>query len=188
MKQKIHPTYRYDLRRIEEKVNLLNGHQSSKNRMRLVDAFMALYQENMAHRQASKIYDFSHKTLMSLINMPHSVCWGVEQDGAIIAVSIFISNGQEGVYFCNAATDEGRQYGKLLVWKSLEELQSQGITLVNLGGGITERDTLEQFKSRFGGFRHQTCAYKVIFQKNLYDQVCDVFQSKRFFPTYLQKN
>jgi Acetyltransferase (GNAT) domain len=179
MAKKLHPTHRYDVRKLEENVDVIINDPS------VLAALPILYKSTLALTQASPLYNFKDRTLEVLSALPGSICLGARRGDTILAIALFLSNGTQADYFCSAYMPEGRKYSKLLVWRALQHLASIGLDSVNLGGGVQEGDSLEQFKRRFGGHPLKTMNYKLIFDDVVYQKLSEETPESGYFPAYM---
>jgi hypothetical protein len=92
-------------------------------------------------------------------------------------------------YLFNAATNDGRDHARALIWEAMRRLGAAGIPVLNLSGGVSEGDGLDQFKARFGGARRETEALKIVFDEGMYAELCaaagvDPLDRAGYFPAY----
>ena len=72
---------------------------------------------------------------------------------------------------------------------TIEKLKEFGVERLNLGGGVREEDSLDQFKRRFGGEPLKGQVLKQVFDKEKYDYLRKTYCSEKFknsdyFPPY----
>lgn len=152
-------------------------------------AFIALYQHSIKQRHAARVYDFGEQAWQALLDSPHSLLISVEDKGEIQSTAIFLHDQKLIDYFMLASTDAGRQHTRGIIWHAIEYAQSHAYDWMNLGCGVKADDALTQFKSHFGSVPMMTYALKQIYQPNIYQQLCQQYQTNSvdltgFFPSY----
>ena len=178
-------THRYEIRRLlKTKENALVVERSC-----LRAGLVHLYPETIDRVNASSTYSFCKDTLESLAEMPGTVMFGVEEGGEIVAVTVFICTSVFGDYFLNASTHSGRKYTRLLVWSTILELKRRGVTWLNLGGGVQQADSLENFKRRFGGRKVLGQVLKQVLDREKYAYLMGKYgavghSEREYFPPY----
>jgi len=67
----------------------------------------------------------------------------------------------------------------LLLWEAARELKKNNVKKFHLGGGSNsdENNSLLEFKGRFSKSRYQFDIGKTIFNPNLYNKICDVWEA-----------
>ncbi|MEO9967592.1 MAG: hypothetical protein ABJF11_17475 [Reichenbachiella sp.] len=198
------PVYTLDLTLSKEALwkNIRKGHKSELNKHLkdlaielvtdksiLTEAFIEIYKSTMERVGASEVYHFSTETLKSLIESDQAIVLGVKTENKIKTVTLFLYTDEVAEYFLSASIEDGAAYTKLLMWKAVEHLLEKNIPTLHLGGGVRPNDSLEAFKRRFGGEKHEIVVIKEIFDQPRFDSLCERFLEKNqkhsdFFPPY----
>ncbi len=113
----------------------------------LGDFFIKNYHDFIKKRNASMVYEFSMDTLLSIVNLDKILIIGIEENGRVIAVSIFPFTPYSSDFLFNISLDEGRTHSASLIWYAVNYFKSMEVPFLNLGGGGQSR---MDFKSRFG--------------------------------------
>lgn len=159
------------------------------DKQKLAAPFLSLYPEAMQRLGAKQNYFFSDPALQKLIQQDNCLLIGIEAQGKIEAVSLFLHDDNYAEYYLNACILEGRRHARGLVWEAMRALRSKGVSTLNLGCGIQEGDALESFKRRFGGKMQRFQLIKQIYRPETYAALCaqvgtDPFDRGGFFPAY----
>lgn len=175
---------RYDLKRW-----LSRGYKVIDDKKVLLTAAKELYPKTLDRVEASSTYRFSDETLERLFDIETTVALGIEEEGKVTALSVFLSTPCRGEYFLNASTIPGRAHSKGLIWLGMTRLKSIGVSKLNLGGGAREHDQLEDFKQRFGGQKASCKSLQQIHNSEVYEHLSSGVDRARvnnadFFPLY----
>ena len=140
-------------------------------------------------KNASSAYHFSEETLSFLTNLPNVFIVSARKAEKVVAVSVFGYTPDAGDFLFNVSVPEGRSYSTALIWYGVQHLKALGIPLLNLGGGGHEDDSLADFKARFGSRRLPLRCVKQIYQREVYDHLCqrvnvDPNDMTGYFPAY----
>lgn len=145
--------------------------------------FINLYNETMQRLGADDFYYFQEEYFKSFADdlKGNSFLGVVSKDEQPVGAALFMYTGEYGHYHL-AGSD--RKRGSLginnyLLWKTIEELNKKGIKRFHLGGGTTSSpdDSLYKFKKAFGMQENEFYVGKWIFNKEIYDDVCDEWMS-----------
>lgn len=162
------------------------------DRKRLIDEFPLLYKEAMRRLGASSAYSFSEETLSLLLSSENVEVVGIEVDGIIQIIDVFLRAPLCAEYFLSASTEPGRSYSTALLWQGILVLKKLGCRYLNLGGGVRENDGLAQFKERFGGISMKFVALKQIYNLDVYNKLCRdagiCSKFNHYFPGYYGSN
>ena len=73
------------------------------------------------------------------------------------------------------------------MWAGVTELRSLGVPILNLGGGVQVGDGIAKLKQRFGAAEHELGALRLVFQPDVYGELCGSRTAVRdsYFPAYL---
>jgi hypothetical protein len=184
--KKFHENHRYEINRFKKKKS--NLIQDKKN---LSDTFIELYTQTLDRVNASDTYYFTSNSLKNLILSDISFPLGVSVDGRVECTIVFLVKDEWAEYYINASTDIGRCATRFLIWEGIQLLKKVGVKYINLGGGITEGDALEQFKKRFGGSEEKLRVSKEITFPREYNRLCLEYKidagKNPYFPEYWVK-
>jgi hypothetical protein len=76
----------------------------------------------------------------------------------------------------------------MLIWAAVRELKRLGVPTLNLGGGVSEGDSLAEFKRRFGAkqvpLRHVKQVYRPGRYRQLSQRVGADPAAQGYFPAY----
>ncbi|MEJ7912098.1 MAG: hypothetical protein WKF70_03005 [Chitinophagaceae bacterium] len=169
----------------KQQLHLINDKALVKN------FFVQHYSSFFESRGASGVYLFSPETMLSLINADSVFMAGVSGGKGIEAVSVFAYTPHGAEYLFNVSVEQGRQHSTTLIWYAVEHLQAMGIPWLNLGGGVTENDSIAQFKQFFGPQRYALRCSKQVYQPDQYRSLCmaanrDPGDRSGYFPAYRQ--
>lgn len=183
--QNMHENHRYEIRRSLKCKNI----KFIKNKDITEKAFYELYYQTLLRTNANKTYHFSKKTLSSLIESNFSQLFGLSINGEVEACTLILNHQNTSEYFLNASSEKGRLHSRMLLWKIIEILKRDGGQLLNLGGGIKEKDSLDSFKRKFGGKSERIPVFKKVFDTKNYNFLCknfvnDIDSSSNTFPPY----
>ena len=114
---------------------------------------------------------------------------GARKDEKLVAVSVFGYTPDAGDFLFNVSVPEGRNYSAVLIWYGVQHLKALDVPLLNLGGGGHEDDSLADFKARFGSRKLPLRCAKQVYQREIYDQLCqrvnvDPNDMTGYFPAY----
>lgn len=166
-----------------------SGARIVDDRAALARAFPDLYLAFVRTIDAAPVYHFNRAALERLVASPGVFLIGAERRGEIQAIALFGVTRFAADYLFNAATREGRDHTRALIWEAMRRLGARGVPILNLSGGVSEDDGLDQFKARFGGARCRTEALKIVFNERLYAELCaaagaDPSDRAGYFPAY----
>lgn len=154
----------------------------------LQNFFVENFNQFFAEKNASSVYAFSNETLSFLTSLENVVLVGVEQEGQIVAVSVFAYTPFVAEYLFNISLPEGKQYTVPLIWWAVNHFQSIQIPKLNLGGGVYQGDSLTEFKTRFGAQQYALKNLKQIYDPEAFSQLCQKYQvlpsTNGYFPPY----
>jgi hypothetical protein len=153
------------------------------------DFFVSHYLDFVREKNAPSAYHFSEETLSFLTNLPNVLIVGARKDEKLVAVSVFGYTPDAGDFLFNVSVQEGRNYSAVLIWYGVQHLKALDVPLLNLGGGGHEDDSLADFKARFGSQKLPLRCAKQVYQREIYDQLCqrmnvDPNDMTGYFPAY----
>ena len=174
----------------KSQVKLKDGCEFIYEKEQLTDKFIELYVESMKMKSVSGFHLFSEETLNGLISSTKTFLIGVKYKGVLVSISLFGGTLHVCDFLLNGAHPNGRKYSSAILWEAVKKTKYDGIGYFNLGGGMHINDSLDQYKSRFGGLRmefgafkavHDLQEYKVILKNRNIDYSDDY---SGFFPIY----
>ncbi len=124
-----------------------------------VTVFRALYEDTMTEVHASTFYHFPDSYYVNLREalgrdvMQLHVC---TPSGEVVAATLLMRHDKLLHYHLSCSSVLGKQLGAThFLWRFIADYAiRERITLIHLGGGVHEGDSLEKFKRSFGNKRH----------------------------------
>jgi hypothetical protein len=154
----------------------------------LFDFFLNRYHNFMQSQNASSTYNFSRDTLSFLANLENVLMVGVQNSGKVEAVSLFGYSPIVGDYLFNISLPEGKGHTTALLWAGAIQLQSKGVQVLNLGGGVQVDDKIAEYKRRFGSKQLPLKCLKQVYNRKIYEQLCQHINvdpgKSGYFPAY----
>lgn len=140
-------------------------------------------------RQAARIYHLAPATLDALVACDDVLLLGLERDGSLEAVSMFVWTPHVADFLFNVSTPAGREHSTVLIWQGALRLKALGVPLLNLGGGVRPDDGVATFKARFGGRVLPLAALKQVYDPSVFATLCagvhaDPHDRSGYFPPY----
>ena len=117
-------------------------------------------------------------------------CIAVATRGAagLDAAALFGATRSAGEFLINVATADGRQRTADLIWYGISALIDRGIPQLNLGGGVSEGDSLAGAKQRYRPQRLPLRSLRQVYRPDTYAELCrDSGVSETvpdYFPAY----
>ncbi len=148
--------------------------------------FLDVYEQTMRRTAAAERYLFGAAYFDRILEADNVwLALAKAPDGALAAASIAaVSDGFLHYYLSGTADSHLRDSPMKNVLAALVDLSTQLNLPLNLGGGITPGDALEEFKRGFAN-RHQPWqTSELICDPKKYDLLSKDKPSGRFFPTY----
>lgn len=166
-----------------------SGDWICNERGRLTDFIIANAPAFFASRGASKTYEFSRETWQMLLALPNATVIGAQKRGKVVAATVFVHAGAVAEALFNISLPEGRDAATLLMWTGALHLQSLGITMLNMGGGVQQGDSVAAAKRQFGAQVLPLRSLKQIYDGETYKAICrEIGKSAEdrtgFFPPY----
>src|SRR5207237_1071647 len=100
-----------------------------EDRTLLAHALQQLFPAAMRRVGARPHYGFPPETLERWAHDPQAIVLGARREGAIHAVSIFLTAGNQAEYHLNASDAEGRDMTAWLIWNGIERLRARGMSV-----------------------------------------------------------
>jgi hypothetical protein len=143
-----------------------------------IQDFIHLYNNTMARLGADDFYYFNQKYYDTFIqNIKKSFLGLVLLEEKVVSAAMFMYEGHYGHYHLSGS-DRDYLYcspNNFMLYHAALELKKRGVTVFHLGGGTTssDDDSLFAFKSKFSPNRYKFHLGKFVFNKPLYDEICD---------------
>ncbi len=142
-----------------------------RDRERLREFFVRSYAEFMERRGAADVYRLAPRSLAGLCASQHVVMVGVQQNEELVAASLFGWTKHSGDFLYNVSLPGAERFSVALIWEGVRELIAREVPVLNLGGGVVERDGLAEFKARFGGESRPLESVQQIYRRDVYDDL-----------------
>ena len=185
LKRKSRPSDRRQIRRNLEsgyEVQIVPGPESSPAER---SGFFTAYTETMERTEAAGRYFFSTEYFDTILGAEDT--WLVlarAGDGGIAAASIAtISDGLMHYYLSGTANEYLRDAAMKNVLESMIEFAAERDLGLNLGGGITPGDPLEEFKRGFANREEQWFTSELVCDAAAYAELSDG-DAGGYFPAY----
>ena len=148
--------------------------------------FLAAYEQTMRRTAAAPHYFFSAAYFDRLLSAERTwLALALAPDGAVAAASIAaVSDGYLHYYLSGSADPHLREAPmKNVVTGLVEHAEELGLPL-NLGGGITPGDPLEEFKRGFANRRQAWLTSELICDERRYAELAGGREAGEYFPAY----
>ena len=145
--------------------------------------FVRLYDATMDKLDAADFYYFKQQYYNEFVKTLHNSFLGVVlYENRVVSAAIFMYEGEYGHYHLSGSDVSALKLcpNNFMLWHAALELKRRGVKVLHLGGGTTsaEDDTLFCFKSRFSKHIYQFCLGKLVFNKNLYNEISKDWELK----------
>jgi lipid II:glycine glycyltransferase (peptidoglycan interpeptide bridge formation enzyme) len=145
--------------------------------------FIRLYDATMDKLDAADFYYFKQQYYDELVKkLPNSFLGVVLYENRVVSAAIFMYEGKYGHYHLSGSDVSALKLSpnNYMLWHAALELKKRGVKVFHLGGGTTssDDDSLFCFKSRFSKHTYQFCLGKLIFNQNLYNEICKDWERK----------
>jgi hypothetical protein len=149
--------------------------------------FLAAYEQTMRRNDAAERYFFSAGYFERILEFPRS--WLVvarAPDGVTVAAGAIavVSDGYLHYYLSGSADSHLRDSPMKNVVASLVELAAELELPLNLGGGISRGDRLEEFKRGFANRELPWCSSEIVADPTAYARLSGDVEAAGFFPAY----
>ncbi|GHV08126.1 hypothetical protein FACS1894160_1900 [Bacteroidia bacterium] len=161
-----------------------------------IDAFAAIYIENMKRVNASPMYYFTSAYFHQFLHTINSSLMLAILDGKIICGSLFTEcNGIIQAHLSATSNEYLKQSPLKYVWNQIRLLgMEKNERILHFGGGAGgKNDSLFQFKSQFSHLYFQFKVWKHIHNQEVYDELIreikkDGVSTPSYFPLYRLTN
>ena len=145
--------------------------------------FVRLYDATMDKLDAADFYYFKQQYYNEFVKTLHNSFLGVVlYENRVVSAAIFMYEGEYGHYHLSGSDVSALKLcpNNFMLWHAALELKRRDVKVLHLGGGTTsaEDDTLFCFKSRFSKNTYQFCLGKLVFNQNLYNEICKDWELK----------
>ena len=146
--------------------------------------FITLYNQTMQRLSAEDFYYFSEKYYRDFVLClsDKSFLGVIKYDDKIIAAAIFMYSKYYGHYHLSGSNKDYKNLcpNNLLLFEAAKELKRKGVRRFHLGGGSDSdpKNSLFEFKSRFGREHYQFSIGKIIFNETVYQDICSAWMLK----------
>lgn len=160
-----------------------------RDRAVLSEFFVDRYHAFMAGKGAAPVYHLPNETLAFLTDVENVFLIGARNpDHQLEAVALFGFTEHVATYLFSIAVPGGRSHATTLIWHAMMHVRSLEIPWLDLGGGIREKDSLAEFKRRFGGDALPLKALRQVYNPEIFAKLCRKMnvspESKGYFPPY----
>jgi hypothetical protein len=148
--------------------------------------FLAAYEQTMRRTGASERYFFGAAYFDRILESAQTwLAIALAPGGEIAAASIAArSDGYLHYYLSGSADSHLRDSPMKNVVASLVELAAEQALPLNLGGGISRGDRLEEFKRGFANRELPWCSSEIVCDPSVYARLCAGRAAGDFFPAY----
>ncbi len=148
-----------------------------------LEQFKKLYNNTMDKLEADGFYYFDDEYYEKLkLLFPNSFIGCVRYEEQIIAAAIFFYSDIYGHYHLAGSdiTKLKLAPNNFLLWEAAKELKLHGVKKFHLGGGINsdESNSLFQFKHKFSKSTNDFYLGKLIFNPELYEEICKDWEKR----------
>jgi hypothetical protein len=152
--------------------------------------FLSAYEQTMHRTGAAERYFFGSAYFDCILEFPRTwLALAEAPDGTIAAASIAAaSDGYLHYYLSGSADSHLRDSPMKNVVASLVELAAEFQMPLNLGGGISRGDRLEEFKRGFANRELDWHTSEIVVDRSAYDRLSPDRPAHGFFPAYRAPN
>lgn len=147
--------------------------------------------EFFASREASAIYHLSEHTWLSLVESEGVVVLGaLDDDGEVAAASVFATSPTMVDYVFGISRRGSERFSAALIWEAMKHFRSLGLSVLNLGGGISPGDGVADFKRRFGAEVARSHVLARVHRPEEFQRLCTRFNvsaDDSYFPPYRRR-
>jgi hypothetical protein len=148
--------------------------------------FLAVYEQTMRRTAASERYFFGAAYFDRILESAQTwLALALSPEGEIVAASIAArSDGYLHYYLSGSADSHLRDSPMKNVVASLVELSAEQTLPLNLGGGISRGDRLEEFKRGFANRELPWHTSEIVCDAEAYARLAAGHEGGEFFPAY----
>jgi hypothetical protein len=170
-------------RRAGYEVELVRGAETNAEQRA---GFLAAYEETMRRADASERYFFAAAYFDRILESDRAwIVLANAPDGSVAAASITVRSDGFLHYYLSGSADAHLRDSpmKNVVAALVEQSIEQGLPL-NLGGGLTRGDALEEFKRGFANREQAWHCSQIVCDREAYDRLSADWAGSGFFPAY----
>jgi hypothetical protein len=148
--------------------------------------FLAAYEQTMHRTGAAERYFFGAAYFDRILESDRAwLTLAIAPDGAVAAASIAVRSDGFLHYFLSGSADASLRDSpmKNVVAALIERSAEQGLPL-NLGGGLSRGDRLEEFKRGFANREQAWRCSEIVCDREAYDRLSARHDPAGFFPAY----
>jgi len=170
-------------RRAGYEVELLPGPDTSAEQRA---GFLAAYEQTMRRASAAERYFFGAVYFDRILESDRAwLALALAPGGGVAAASIAVrSDGNLHYYLSGSADAQLRDSPMKNVVAALVELSAEQGLALNLGGGISRGDRLEEFKRGFANREQPWLASEIVCDREAYTRLSAGHDAGSFFPAY----
>jgi Acetyltransferase (GNAT) domain len=170
-------------RRAGYEVEIVAGPESSAEQRA---GFLAAYEQTMRRTDAAERYFFGAEYFDRILESDASwLALAQAPGGGVAAASIAVrSDGFLHYYLSGSADAQLRDSPMKSLVAALVELATERGLPLNLGGGISRGDALEEFKRGFANREQAWCVSEIVCGRAAYARLSAGRESSEFFPAY----
>ena len=148
--------------------------------------FLTAYEETMRRTDASERYFFAAGYFDLILGSERTwLASAIAPDGAVAAASIAtLSDGVIHYYLSGSRDSHLRDSPMKNVVAALSELAAEQGLPLNLGGGISRGDRLEEFKRGFANREQAWCTSEIVCDPTAYERLSAGADAGDYFPAY----
>jgi hypothetical protein len=152
-----------------------------------LDGFERAYGETMARTEAAERYLYPTSYFARLLLSDRSWLLLAEREGAPLAAAIAVASDSYLHYYLGGTTDEALSDSpmKNLFWAMIAHGSDLGLA-VNLGGGLSAGDSLDEFKRGFANAEAPWYTHEIVCDPDAYEELSASAGDppEGFFPAY----
>jgi GNAT superfamily N-acetyltransferase len=181
----LHERRRRDLNHAQRRLRVSWGGTDVPLREAL-ELFQQIYEQRMACLNASSYYFFPTEYYLSLASrLPNNVAVALAWlDCKVVGGMFFMADRQFAHYHLGGSDEQGRELGAgtLLINACAQWARERGCKLLHLGGGVSNSDSLFEYKRSFGGNIYRYHTLEVISDASRY---CELVERRlKFGPDW----
>lgn len=148
--------------------------------------FLAAYEQTMRRAGAAERYFFGAAYFERILESDRAwLALARAPDGAVAAASVTVSSDGFLHYYLSGSADAHLRASPMKnVVAALAELSAEQGLPLNLGGGLSPGDRLEEFKRGFANREQPWQTSEIVCDRNTYDRLTAGYAASGFFPLY----
>jgi hypothetical protein len=155
----------------------------------LTEFILTHYNAFLQKIQASQSYFFTTETVEFLLNLRNVVAVGAGSAGCVETIVVIAYTQDIATSLFHFSLPGRRSHSTGLYWYAIRQLRSMQIPILNFGGGLTENDSIAEYKRRFGCRKFAFQSLKQVYRSELFKELCtragrDSEDRNGYFPPY----